>query len=444
MSAGESNKTLDTTIDPDKITDKVYKRYGDLTAKEWIAVGRKLKLSIEDLKRCRTKDQLLRFIFREKQDWFNDLDLDNDFVYFYKFKHVKDEKEILVLNTSFDEPHDVSSYSYKPCQKRFFLNKDKLNEICASEDDNEIDLDSIADTNISERSNFTEENEVESYRQYQTRHKNDDYKHSTGFRTKLKYTEDQDINRFLTCVESYCQANNLHSDESLISITTTCLTQSDVGDLAISLCDDDKKDWVTFKSKLIAILGHSSDYYKNVFNTFKRNDMRLGLALSTLTQYFRRGWGINDRDLTLIEKEMIKDKFITSLESPLRVMLKAESNSLTLENILRRSSELEVCFSQDNKQSSVVNSVDEPQNCSEILSSLQKSHEKMVELLQNHKPRERQAKKHNPEIFRKLNGLCSFYVKGIDCPKTSCRYKHDGPVTDEQRLIVKDLNRFTK
>ena len=224
------------------------------------------------------------------------------------------------------------------------------------------------------------------------------------------------------------------------------LTQSDEGALAIQLCDNDKKDWASFKSKLISILGHSTDYYKSMFRNFKRTDnMRLGLALSTLTQYFRRGWGITNRELSPIESEMIKEKFISSLQSPLRVMLKAESNKLSLENILDRSAELEVCFSQENPESGAVNSIENPNNCNEILSSLKRSHERMVELIESFKPMSKESptpRKSNPEIFRKLNGLCSFYVKGIDCPKTTCRYKHEGQVTDEQREVVKDLNRY--
>ena len=120
-------------------------------------------------------------------------------------------------------------------------------------------------------------------------------------------------------------------------------------------------------------------------------------------------------------------------------MLKAEANKLTLRTILSRSSELEICFASDKNQSQLVNSIESPQNCNEILDALKASHSQMVEMMKSYKDDKTKRKRPNPEVFKKLNGLCSFYVKGIDCPKSSCRYRHSGDVTEEQKEVVKNL-----
>ena len=429
-----------------KAFDKRYKKFGDLTAKDWLAVGRKLKLSVDDMKKTRTKGQLIKFIYDNKQEWFNELDLTADRIYFHKFNIEKDGEKRTIMNTQFDAPHDASEYKYSPAHTRFFLSPEQLKEMCTSDFDNdEIEFEAMSDYNVSETkstSRRSSESVTNAYKEIVTSTAN----HGTtpqakiaGFRTKLKYEPDDEIERFLSCVESYCRANNLDSESNQISITITCLNQTDEGALAVNiLTEDDKCSWNVFKEKLIQILGHNPDHYKNQFKTFKRNSMRLGLALSTLTQYFKRGWGISGRELSPIEEDMIKDRFISSLDMPLRVMLKAEANKLTLRTILSRSSELEICFASD-KSHSLVNSIESPQNCNEILDALKTSHMQMMEMMKSYKEDKSKRKRPNPEVFKKLNGLCSFYVKGNDCPKSSCRYRHSGEITEEQKEIVKNL-----
>ena len=410
--------------------DKCYKLYGDLTTKDWIAIGKKLELSVDELKKTRTKGQLIKFIYDQKQQWFDALDLAADRIYFYKFVIEKESKKVTILNTQFEQPPDAADYEYSPAQVRFFLSVDKIKALCKGDFDNdEMELNIMDDYKVNEetanatnhRSNQSETTENLMIDNQLSLDQPKSKVKVAGFRTKLKYEPDDEIERFLSCVESYCHANNLTSDDSKISITLTCLNQTDEGALAVNiLTDTDKSSWSVFKGKLIQVLGHSRDYYKNQFKQFKRNSMRLGLALSTLTQYFKRGWGIVDRELTPIEEDMIKDRFINSLDMPLRVMLKAEANKLTLRTILSRSSELEICFSSDQNQSQVVNSIESPQNCGEILDALKASHTQMMDMMKSfsglYKDDKSKRKRPNPEIFKKLNGLCSFYVKGVDCP----------------------------
>ena len=214
--------------------------------------------------------------------------------------------------------------------------------------------------------------------------------------------------------------------------------------MAVNIINDtDRRSWSSFKAKIISILGHTPDYYKSKFKVFKRADMKLGLALSTLTQYFMRGWGIVDRSLYPLEKEIIMDRFIESCDKPLSVMLKAEKTKLTLENILCRASELEMCFAAD-----TVNSIQSPNNTNEIIDSLKKSHQDFMDLQKELREemsklasidRKSRPRRSNPEVFKKLQGLCSYYAKNLDCPRRQCKYRHSGPISPEQQEVVKNL-----
>ena len=77
---GKNNETIKS-----EPFDQCYKHYGDLTAKDWLAVGRKLKIPVDDMKKTKTKGELIKFIYDSKQEWFNELDITADRIYFFKF-----------------------------------------------------------------------------------------------------------------------------------------------------------------------------------------------------------------------------------------------------------------------------------------------------------------------------------------------------------------------
>ena len=113
------------------------------------------------------------------------------------------------------------------------------------------------------------------------------------FLQKLKYTENMVIRRFLSQVEHYATVNGITSDSDKISMTLACIGQTKEGSVIIETINaTDMASWSNLKSKFIRLLGHSSDFYNNYFNNFKRDEMQIGLDLSCLVQAFKRGWKI--------------------------------------------------------------------------------------------------------------------------------------------------------
>ena len=258
------------------------------------------------------------------------------------------------------------------------------------------------------------------------------------YKQKLRYDSSQDIGRFFNAVESYAFANGITSDDTFIAISNASLNQDSDGATAVELLSQvDYESWSKYKRKLMTILDHNPDHYRAKFNSFERGHLKLGLALSTLISYFRKGWQIN-RALTAIESEMVKIRFIESLKNPMKMMLHAEQKRLDLENILERALELESAFSNETNQESI-NFVSQPKpdKLVDIFSMMQQQHQELVQLLSsNNKSNfsgQHRTKNRDPSKFRILGGLCSFYVNGQDCPRRFCKFRHEGPVTQEQK-----------
>ena len=278
------------------------------------------------------------------------------------------------------------------------------------------------------------------------------------YKQKVKFEEGMEINRFLKTIETYSYANGVTSDSNMIAIAVAALNNTDEGSLACGLVSDcDYSDWETFKTKISTILGHSAEHYRNKFNNFKRGQMRLGIALSTLTQSFKRGWKIT-HDLTETEENMIKTQFIRSLNNPLKLLLKAEETKLTLETILDRAIQLESCFDDETSQTvnMVHNSPEVPDKLTDVLNALQLQHKEMIEIQKKHSDAlsklqsghfSRQFFESRPHVQHRnqtmgsqrtyaiLNGLCSYYVRNQPCANKNCRYRHFGNITQEQRKL---------
>ena len=420
--------------------NRVCKRFGDLTARDWVSIGVKSGLTKSVLKAQGTKENLIKYIYAEKQSWLEARDLEKDYIWFHNFDEKRSDDIITIQTVTFDKPANADQYKHQPAQARFFLSPERIREIFTAENDS-IDMDSINDVDFDENVSHSGSSRNGASTPYSG-------SNAVTFRTKLKYEPDTEISRFLSCVESYAKANNIQTDEGKISITITCLNQTDEGALAVNiLSEHDQSTWDLFKAKLISVLGHSPDYYKAQFQSFQRGSMRLGLALSTLTESFKRGWAIR-RALTTIESDMVKERFINSLEGPLRVMLKAEATKLSLDTILSRASELENCFAND--QPSVTNSISEksPSSTPDILTILSQNHKEMMQLQNQflkafseikNDSRKSKSSTQNISKLKPLNDLCSFYAKGSECKRENCRYRHEGPISESQKELVKNF-----
>ena len=278
------------------------------------------------------------------------------------------------------------------------------------------------------------------------------------FQQKLKYEPAHGIEAFIRSVESYAKANEISSSVKLISIAKAALNTSDDGLLLQdSLTSAEESDWTLFKQKLLSILGNPPDYYRDVFRSYRRGAQKLGLAMSKLTQAYKRGFLTGDQNLSENDKRHIMLQFIASLDNPLKGLVKAEEKSLTFEKIAERAAELERCFGAGFEPNSVasllypqgrvqlVNAVNEQKSTEtvnlkmiELLDKLSKQSEKQhAEIMKmvanrpsNFNRENRGHRKPNrnglPEdMKKKLNGFCLQAVKYGNCRRSNCTYKHE-------------------
>lgn len=278
------------------------------------------------------------------------------------------------------------------------------------------------------------------------------------FQQKLKYEPAHGIEAFIRSVESYAKANEISSSIKLISIAKAALNTSDDGLLLQdSLTSAEESDWTLFKQKLLSILGNPPDYYRDVFRSYRRGAQKLGLAMSQLTQAYKRGFLSGDQNLSENDKRHIMLQFIASLDNPLKGLVKAEEKSLTFEKIAERAAELERCFGAGFEPNSVasllypqgrvqlVNAVNEQKSTEtvnlkmiELLDKLSKQSEKQhAEIMKlvadrpssyNRENRGNRKPNRNglpEEMKKKLNGFCLQAVKYGNCRRTNCTYKHE-------------------
>ena len=448
----------------------------EFTADEWILVGLSNGLQQADLDKYENLHALINHIVRNLPSEFTDPE--NDFYYFKSTTEKNGEESIELIQTP-AKPGD-----YKPkilTHRKFALGIESYRELIAkdekdfgstkfkpskplSEDSLDENPDQLTETirllglldpssqQFSEIFNFLNQK-----RPNKPKKDENPTSHLAGiYKQKIRYNPDMEITRFLTQVESYAHANGIFDDTDIIALAKAGLNQHDEGAMAIDLVADEIfYTWSNFKAKIIKILGHSKEYYRQKFYGFKRNDEKLGLALSKLSQSFRRGWEIN-REFSIIEKDMIKSQFINSLDGNLKIMLKAEEHKLTLETILERATQLETCFEPSHKVSAISNTGKTPEKINDILEQLAKQHQEMLKMQKDHanainklsaqnshpNPKFNSQKsnsnksKRDPEVYKVLQGLCANFVKGQECRRKNCMYKHDGVITAEQLKAV--------
>ena len=425
--------------------EKYFKYLRHFTVSEWLLLGIKAKLDKNQLQSFTTKSQLINYIAKNKDTYFTDLTQP----FYFKLTE-KDNVESLTIIT--DEPTEVASYKEKTNQ-RWVLTDDKIREIIAKDpEDFEETPVSVNELQISEPA-LSEDSGPDYTQATDVALVNNEIESksipSGLYKQKIKYESNMEISRFLSQVETYSYANGISKDSHMIGIAIAALNTTDEGALAYSLLTDcDSNDWEKFKSRVSKILGHGPEYYQHKFNTFQRGTIRLGLALSQLTQAFRKGWRVTG-EFTTREEDMIKTQFIRSLSGSLKLLLKSEANKHNLESILDRAIELEACFEEEKPPADAINAVPEvPDKLTDILSNLQSQHRDMLKMQQETrkalsnlslKNTQDEPKKFTKKSgkFRKLFGMCKHYVLNNPCPNSNCKYKHYGDVTEEKRAIFK-------
>ena len=292
---------------------------------------------------------------------------------------------------------------------------------------------------------------------------------SLNFRPKLKYEPTHGIEAFIKSVECYGEANDIIDKKKWIAIAKTALNASEDGLLLQdALLPAEEEDWDLFKNRLLSILGNPPDYYRDVYRSFRRGTQKPGLAMSKLTQAYKRGFLNNGQSLTDSDKQHIMHQFINSLDNPLRGLVKAEEKTLTFGKCADRVAELERCFGSGFAPQSAASlmfpearvqmvraeNAEQTQNTVQLKmielmnSMIEQSKNQHAEMMKNihtaktqnrsNQNRNNRSKFNLGEITKKLDGHCYFWLKNGDCrKKNNCTYKHSSDVPAHIKKLVK-------
>ena len=463
------------------------------TKNEWMALGLTYKMNCETLKPL-SKFGVIHEVLKKKPEIVQSKD---SFYYFEKWKFPEGPEKIYNRD---EEPTDPSLYNHIKTNFQWVVPIEKLTELVATEPETkpEIpDLNSLVDSNNdnpsietvrSDHSDNDSDDEEKSYTASEKQfgrilHLVTKQAHKDAFQKtpsqkllsqKIKFEPKAEIQRFLSQVETYATANHIKFDHQLVSVAIAAMNVTDEGSLATeSLSEADKSTWSAFKKKLIKLLGHSPEYYRNYFSTFKRGNMRLGLAFSCLSQAFRRGWQL--KELDEVQKKMVITAFINSLENPLKYMLKSEQGKLTFDTVTERAIELEGCIGADSSINALtlnpdvlahVNSVQpEHTKIDELLKAMKEQHLEMLKMFkssnisnngynkqynnfqknnsnnyQSPNSNNRPQNRIDDSIKSAMGNLCLRYATGRKC-HDKCRFKHSGEISENAR---KAANKYYK
>ena len=433
---------------------------------EWKCLASSLNVEKEKLKLSKT--EIIYEVFQKKPDLLDQLEG------FHFFE--QSGKQLKLLAT---EPLNVEKYLESKINFAWYIKPENLKLIAGNENSgvdaiaNDSHVITADDDDVQETLSHVSAMNLEPASNILSQVKSISSATSKVLSQKIKYDPKQEIQRFLSQIETYASVHGITDDKTLISIAIAALDQCDEGSLAKeSLREEDKISWQALKSKLVSLLGHRPDYYRNYFLNFKRGGMRLGLALSCLSQAFKRGWQIN-RPLTVTEEQMIITAFINSLDGSLKVLLKSEERNLTFANIAERAQELEDCLGKEQQINlltlgpSAVETINaiQPQSTqfSELIKLMTKQHEEMMKMITpdhfnrsyaqfNNQPRDsrnysqgqNRYKSNNfrgpnplsSETKNAIGNLCLRYIKGKPCNKSNCRWEHSGPISNAAKEAI--------
>ena len=445
-----------------KKCENYYKLLKNLTIEEIYVFG--LTLGIRKPTQKQKKNDLIREILKTSAEFLDDEDR--------KFYFSKDDKVLKFIATPTNTEHFTSKSLSQSCQidiekvkREMNEEKNKSEEAEASIvlDDFHLDDESITGKEILK---ISEENQIENLTKLleNSLSSKNTKENNFHFRQKIKYEPSHGIEAFIRSVEAYTGANNILDQRKSIAIAKSALNQSEDG-LLIQDCllPAEEMDWDLFKNKLLSILGRSPDYYRDFYRSFRRGTQKLGLAMSRLTQAYKRGF-LQGQELSSHDKKHIMLQFIESLDNPLRGLVKAEEQRLDFGIIADRAAELERCFGSGfghesaaalmfpGQKVQMVNAAAEQKisdsvqlKMLELLTTLttqsKNQHSEMMKMVNNPTSSNYQNRSHgNPlvkELAPKLKGHCYYYVKNGSCRRgNSCTYKHPTVVPEDIKKIV--------
>ena len=289
------------------------------------------------------------------------------------------------------------------------------------------------------------------------------------YQQKIKYEPSHGIEAFIRSIESYADANDIKDGRKWVAIAKTALNTSEDGLLLQdSLLPAESNDWDLFKAKMLSILGNPPDYYRDFYRSFRRGSQKPGIAMSRLTQAYKRGFLTSGQELTKSDKDHIMHQFVNALDNPLRGLLKAEEKKLDFNTIADRAAELERCFGSGFAPDSAATlmfpearvQMVESKNAVEAGNTIQlKMIELMNNMMQQSKQQHAEAMKqfqkqptttqYNSKptsnrrgvnlagIAQKLQGHCYYHVKYQNCKKQNCTFKHETTIPDDVAAACK-------
>ena len=430
------------------------KNLSNFNISEWRCLASSLKVDKEKLKL--TKTEIIYEVFQKNADLLQRLES------FHFFEQSGKQLKLLA-----SEPSDVDKYLESKINYLWYIKPEDLRQIADNENGGTNALENDSHVITADDDDVQETvSHVGGMSQHEANSIHENVKSispatSKVLSQKIKYDPKQEIQRFLSQIETYASVHGINDDKTLISIAIAALDQCDEGSLAKeSLREEDKINWQALKSKLVSLLGHRPDYYRG------------GLALSCLSQAFKRGWQIN-RPLTVTEEQMIITAFINSLEGSLKVLLKSEERNLNFSNIAERAQELEDCLGKDQQINmltlgpSAVDTINAIQPKStqidELISLMTRQHKEMMQIISadnfhrqfRHSDQPNHSRNYSqgsnsykkPANFRGPNplsaetksaigNLCIRYIKGKPCNNSNCRWEHSGPISSAAKDAI--------
>ena len=392
----------------------------------------------------------------------------------YYFKKSKNGKKFTFVS----EPENVMLYPLKtiPSTQQIKIDEIKSSfEETQSQDSLEIDEPEIKteEAHLNPTAQENNSTEIEGLRSLlsaltaQVQPAGNSTSKSLNFRPKIKYEPTHGIEAFIRSVECYGDANDITDKKKWIAIAKTALNASEDGLLLQdALLPAEEGDWELFKNKLLSILGNPPDYYRDVYRSFRRGTEKPGLAMSKLTQAYKRGFLTNGQLLSESDKSHIMHQFINSLDNPLRGLVKAEEKRLTFAKIADRVAELERCFgsgfapqsaaslmfpearvqmvkaeNEEKTQATVQLKMIELMN-----SMMEQSKQQHAQIMKSIKTpnenrstsnREFRSRYNFKDLNKKLDGHCFYWIKFGSCrQQNTCRYKHVRDVPQEIKNVV--------
>ena len=247
-----------------------------------------------------------------------------------------------------------------------------------------------------------------------------------------KFDSQLPVENWIVNMKLYGKCSNI-TDADLLSVALSQILMEESGTSLIeAITEEEKKDWESFKTKLIQVLGKDKEHFKYLYTSFQRGQETQQMAVTKLQAYFKKGYG--KLVLDAADESIICDRFIECQDPRLAELLRREKSLLNLQNIAQRAMELERSFykrenifaaecSNNAKESEIA------QLCSQLKEIVASAKEPVKE-------KKRKTRARIPTD--KLQGHCIAFVRNGRCRfGEKCKYLHSETVPEEVEKIIK-------